>query len=303
MGFRRIDLRTITNKKSREDYRNLSRRYTWCDKNIAFPYLRDLGIVIVSHPGNRGFLKASIETHSKLKSWITLAYDNHFDVNPKTTWDSKMPNPEIIPKINALVMGPRSRWSGVLYPYFWLIRLGVNTMREFKYLYCTNGDCIIEKPEGILELLEELKEKDGDLLSTGYWERKNSTSFNSLGFLGRTEAIIKMMDHFEENFIPLKTYERTTQEFGNCETRMGRAVKDLKLKNITVPKNPLNAQMYSKEGTWYEKAGFRHLHSEHNHFIRYGSDDCQPPELKYYDKPYVHPVNMKKVEEWWKNNA
>ena len=47
----------------------------------AMNVFKDVGVVLTSHPGNRPFLKASLETHKKLGFWTTLVYDNYFDPN------------------------------------------------------------------------------------------------------------------------------------------------------------------------------------------------------------------------------
>ena len=45
MGFRRIDMPGL-NKSDRKDYITLSRRYSYCDKHIAFKYLKKIGILL-----------------------------------------------------------------------------------------------------------------------------------------------------------------------------------------------------------------------------------------------------------------
>ncbi len=301
MSFRRIDMKTL-NKKDRGDYKMLSRRFSWCDHNIAFPYLKEIGILLTSHPGNRAYLKASVESHAKTKLWITLAYDNYFDPDRKElTWNQLMPDKEVVDNVNSFIMGPYQKWGGVLYPYFWLLELGLNSMNGFKYIYSANGDCIIEKPEGVFELLEILKKEDADFIAAGWWNRGDSRYvFNSTGFIGKAESIMKMMKHFRENFIPLKSYERTCQDFGNCEGRMGRAIKDLGMKVVKV-ENPENEQMHIKGiGTWYKIAGFRHLHAEEGMAwkMRNSVPKVYCPELKYIDERYMNQQEL----EFMKNN-
>jgi len=299
MSFRRIDMREL-NKSDHADYVVLSRRFTYCDKHIAFPYLKELGILLTSHPGNRGFLKASVDTHAETKLWITLAYDNYFDPdNNSIGWDYVMPSREVIDKCNALVMGPHQRWGGVLYPYFYLLDLGINSMGNFPYVYCANGDCILEKPEGIFELLDVLKENNADLISAGWWDGDRPI-FNSTGFIGRMDAVKAMMQHFKENFIPLKAYERTCMEFGNCEGRMGRAIKDLGLKVVPV-ENPKNEQMHEPgHGTFAKVLGFRHVHAEAGWAWKMKGTEPRvySPEVKYFDEKYIGGADL----EFAKNN-
>lgn len=302
MSFRRIDIRTLTNKQDRDDYRTLTHRYIWCDKHITWPYLKEMGILLTSHPGNRAFLKASVESHKKTKLWITLAYDNYFDPDrPDITWDQIMPSREVIDKVSCFIMGPHQKFGGVLYPYFWLLELGLSAMKDFKYIYSANGDCVLEKPEGVFTLLEMLKQQDADFISAGWWNKEGHRPvFNSTGFIGRAEAVQAMMKHLKENFIPLKAYERTCQDYGNCEGRMGRAIIDLGLKVVQL-ENPKNEQLHEPlNGDFCRIAGMRHVHAEHGWFWRH-QDTVQPPELKYYDEKHISHGEFEVIKNWWKN--
>lgn len=306
MGFRRIDMKTLTNKQDIQDYKVLARRYTWCDKNISFKYLKEIGILLTSHPGNRTFLKASVESHAKTKLWITLAYDNYFNPNRQDiTWDFIMPEKEVINKVQAFILSPYQKWGGVMFPYAFLLELGTSAMSGFKYIYSANGDCIIQKPNGIFELLDVMKKEDADFISAGWWDEPGRRPvFNSTGFIGRTEAVRAMMKHFMDNFIPLKSYERTCQDFGNCEGRMGKAIKDLGLKVVGL-ENPKNEQLHEPlHGDFCKILGFRHIHAEAGNFWKYknSSTTFPPPELKYIDEKYMNSIELEEIKKWWKNN-
>ena len=49
----------------------------------AMKIFKDVGVLLTSHPGNRPFLKSSLESHKKLGFWTTVVYDNYFDPNNK----------------------------------------------------------------------------------------------------------------------------------------------------------------------------------------------------------------------------
>jgi len=105
------------------------------------------------------------------------------------------------------------------------------------------------------------------------------------------------MDHFQEGFIPLEAYERTAQEYGNCEGRMGRAILDLGLK-ISEVENPKNTQLHEKGyGTWYDVLGFRHIHAEYGFAYKYHTI---PPEIEYFDKKYFRAGEYELIEKYWK---
>ena len=56
--------------------------YSDCDK-WAVKALKNVGVLLTSHPNSRPFLKASVETHKKLGFWVTVVFDNYFEPNNK----------------------------------------------------------------------------------------------------------------------------------------------------------------------------------------------------------------------------
>ena len=304
MSFRRVDMRNPKmTKQDKKDYRILSRRYAYCDKHISNKFLKEIGILLTSHPGNRAFLKASVDTHSKTKLWITLAYDNYFDPERNESWDDLMPRKEVINKVNAFILSPFQKWGGVLYPFFWILRLGISAMENFSYIYCSNGDCIIEKPKEIFTLLEILKQENADFIACGWWDGERPI-FGSTGFIAKTEAIQAVMKHFQDHFIPLKAYEASCLDFGNCEGRMGRAIKDLGLKVVPV-ENPRSEQLHKPlQGTWSRTLGFRHVHGEFAYAWKHrnSKDPPIPPELKYYDESYLPSQDIEFIKKFWETD-
>jgi len=214
-----------------------------------------------------------------------------------------MPDKDVIDMVDTFIMPHHQTWGGVLYPYFWLLKFGIYAMSHFKYIYCANGDFILEKPENFPELFDMLG--DGDVMPCG-WER--DSIFTSAGFIGTSEALVAIVEHMQKYFIPLSAYEEHTQEMGNCEARMGKACLDLGLKVIKPKENPFNDQHHVKGGTWYETVGFRHIHGEWGYAYKYHTE---PPELKYIDRrhmgageynlieKYRETGDKKFIEEWW----
>lgn len=264
---------------------------------------KKVGVLLTSHPGNRAYLKSSIETHKKLGYWICLAYDNyihpdenHFDFN------NIMPAKDVMDNVDTFIMPHYQTWGGVLYPYFWLLKFGVNILQDFEYIYCTNGDFILERPEGFPELLKLLG--DGDIMTCGHNDKRYA---NTAGFIAKASALKAILKHFQDHFIPFEVYEKYTQDIGNAEGRLGRAIKDLNLKLVDV--DPPNDDMLMEpgQGTWYDLIGFRHIHAEHNCAYRRKGI---PPEIKYLDerfmgdeykqiKRYWETKDPKILEEWW----
>jgi len=302
MSFRRIDMKEpYMTAQDKKDYKVLSRRFTWCDKHVAWPWQKEIGMLLTSHPGNRAYLRASIESHKKAKLWLSLVYDNYFHPDHKADWNHVMPDVDLMYQLDSLTIGPRQEWGGVLYPYFWLLRLGLATMGHFPYVYCANGDCIIERPEGVFEMLQRLKDEDADFISCGWWP-KDRPIFNSTGFIGKREAVQGMMEHFEKYFVPLKAYEASCLEFGNCEGRMGAAIRELGYKVVEL-ENPKNEQLHEKgNGDWCKALGFRHIHAEHGMWWR-AKKTLIPPEVKYYDEKHISALELNAVKSWWDEKA
>jgi hypothetical protein len=246
-----------------------------------------IGMLLTSHPGNRGFLKASVESHKQTGHWLAVAYDNYWDKERQDIdYNWVMPPRDVFDKIDTFVIPHHQSWGGVLYPYFWLLYFGLQTMGGFEYVYCANGDCVLEKPENFDRLLEMLG--DGDIMGIGNEDAGWSRVFNTTGFVAKTKSAQAIMKHFGERLIPFDNYVKYTQSVGNTEARFSQAIKDLGLKEVVVEKNPYNTQLHVPGGTWYDLVGFRHIHGEFNwawKLLTEGKlyEGCIPP-LKYLDK-------------------
>lgn len=280
--------------------------YTDCDK-WATKALKNIGVLLTSHPSGRPFLKSSVETHKKLGFWLTVVYDNYFDPKNKSmTYDSMLPRREVFDQIDTFVITHHQTWGGVLYPYFWLLKFGLQSMGSFEYVFCSNGDCILEKPEGFPKIMEMLG--DADIMGCGWEDNNGRELFNTTSWIAKTKAAQAMMKHFQDHLIPIDNYEKYAEKLGNTESRFAIAIKELGLKVVKVPKNPHSTQVHKPGGTWYDILGFRHIHGEWNYAHRY--KDIPPPP-KYIDETYWHKkrelvkkfydTNDKKyLQEWYK---
>ena len=315
MGLTRADL-----IGEMSDEERASRQY-WIDRTSsndqwANKIFKKVGILITSHQANRPYMRACIESHAKLGYWITVVYDNY--CNPE--WaeldhNRFLPGKETLDLIDTFIIPHHQVWGGCLYPYFWQLKFGVSAMQNFEYIYCTNSDFILEKPEGFEQLFSLLG--DGDIMTSGPNYESPPTA-NTAGFIAKTSSLLKIVQHFQDHFIPFEVYEKYTQDIGNAEGRLGRAIKDLGLKLVQVD-YPIDDQgrgddMFRvhpdkrrQKGTWYDLIGFRHIHSEHNYAYRY---KAIPPEPKYLDQrfmgdefntitKYHETKDMELLKSWW----
>jgi len=304
MGITRQDLIGEMTDEERASRQTVLNNYmandAWAKRAIG-----KIGILLTSHPGNRAYLKASIETHKKLGLWICLAYDNylHPELNGGFDYNSIMPAKDVMDNVDTFIMPHYQKWGGVLYPYFWLMKWGVSALQDFEYIYCTNGDFILEKPEGFEKLFSLIG--DADIMTCGHDEPGKYA--NTAGFIAKSSALKAIMKHIQDHFIPFDIYEKYTQGIGNAEGRLGRAIKDLGLKQVIV--EPPSDDMLKIPGTgrWYHEIGFRHIHAEHNYAYRYKG---LPPEAKWLDprfmgdeysriKEYWKTKDTKILEDWW----
>jgi hypothetical protein len=331
MGFVRTDIEDAKTPEDKKELEELFNRYLACDEWAirAMPYhlIRKLespeseryrkirppynvAVLLTSHPGNRPYLKAAVESHRKLGFWITLAYDNYLDPErPEVTPNDVMPARDVLDQVDLFLMPHNQTWGGVMYPYFWLLKFGVAALCDwnFDFIYCANGDCVLEKPEGFPQLMEMLG--DADIMGIGWEDNGGRQVFNGTGFLARATAIWDIMKHFEERFIPFETFEKYTNEIGNTEARFAKAILELELEHVKVKENPFNTQLHKKGGTWYDTIGFRHIHGEHSYAYK---ERLEPPEHKWFDerftgdeykriKAYWETKDKKHLEDWWPN--
>jgi hypothetical protein len=270
--------------KDKAYYKDILKGYEECDK-FAVKALKPLGVLLTAHPGSRPFLRDSVKSHKKLGYWLAVVYDNYWNpLHKGASFDGLMPRREVFDEIDTFIISRYQTWGGVLYPYFWCLKFGLQTMGGFEYVYCANGDCILEKPENFDQLLDMMG--DADIFGVGWEKNGNRPLFNTTGFIAKTKAVQAMMKHFQDHLIPLDNYEKYAQQLGNTEARFAKAILDLGLKCVNPQENPHNTQVWKPGvGTWYKTVGFRHIHGEYNYNMRYGDKEKIPWD--YIDEKYL----------------
>lgn len=298
MGLTREDLVGEMSDQERQD------RQAWIDRAMsndvwAKRTMQDIGILITSHPGNRPYMKACLDSHAELGLWITVAFDSF--INPEVSGESfdynrHMPAKDVMDKIDTFIMPHHQVWGGVLYPYFWLLYWGGAAMRHFRWIYCTNSDFIIEKPEGFWKLFDMVKDGRHHVMTCGHDEPGRYA--NTAGFFISSIALWNVIQHMRDHFIPFERYEKYTQDIGNAEGRFGRAISDCNLSQLIVKPPADDMLRVPGHGTWYEEMGFRHIHSEHNHAYR---NKGIPPHYKYLDSRFMgDEYNV--IKKYWDTN-
>ena len=296
------ELRTV-----KEVLGNYARNDSW-----AVKIKKNIGILLTGSTSGSPFLKGSVESHRALGYWTVLSFDNF--INPETSdidYNALMPPKDIMEKVDSFIIThPYQTWGGVSYPFIFQLRIASGIFHSFDYVFVNNSDCIIEKPEGIPQLIELLG--DGDILSSGpALEREIGTA----GILMRSSAFIKIAKHMNDHMVPHEEYNNSTQEFGNTEGRLAVACRQLGLKVVSTVcgscpthVNCCEQMHESGHGTWYDLIGFRHIHGELNYAYRYKGI---PPSHKYLDVRYANPwdyamckaydetKDIAVLKDWW----
>ncbi len=152
---------------------------------------RDVLVLLISHAHARCYLTGSVNTHKKLGYWLAVCYDSflHHEEG-EVDYNKWMPSKDVMEDIDTFMLTHYSTWGGVSYPFMWCLKIASGLAQHFKYVYCVNGDCIIEKPEGFPELLATLG--DADIMSSGpALEREIGTA----GLLMKSAAFLKISSH------------------------------------------------------------------------------------------------------------
>jgi len=257
-------------------------------------------IVLTGHPSGRMFLKHSVESHIKTGYWVHLAYDNYLDPKtPQQSYDKVMPPRDVFDQLHSFSMPHYQTWGGVAYPYGWLLRTGLNSVGAFPYIYCTNADCTLDKPEYFDMLFDLLG--DADIAVVGWEDNNGRPLLNTTGIIGKADAMRGLAEHYVQHFVPFETYEKTHQRLGNPESRLHIASEELGLKVAKPKENPRDTQVsVPGVGTWAKLIGFRHIHGEYNKALRY---EKLPPHHKYLDQRYCPKHVYDKIKQYDETNS
>jgi hypothetical protein len=247
----------------------------------------DLCVIVPTHRHQRPWLKACLQGVNKLGYFTILAYDNPYKPSlVKMPTDQIIPPNDIMAMVDYVSIKPKTFHSGVTIPHLWNMLFAVNQayVLGYDYIFCINGDFIMEKPENFGTLREMMGDSDIYPLA---WN-PNKPSCGTAAFIAKTEPQVSFWREFARTMM---------KPFGNAEARMGRYYKDNGLKVHHDNPGPLAHQMPQKKSTWYTTIGLRHLHAEHK--IRRW-ERKEPVEEKYFDKRFFKPGESPTLGNYWK---
>jgi hypothetical protein len=245
--------------------------------------LKNVGVLLTSHPNNRAFLKHSLLSHKRLEFWTTVFYDNYWAPSNEIRYESLMPGRDVFDLADNFFISKQQEWGGVIFPYFWMLKFGLQSLSMYDYVYHANGDCIIERPEGFENLLNEMG--DEDFFPIGWDDTQSKPMCNTTGFVIRSKWIQPMMQHIQDHLIPFEVYEKYSAKLGSGEVRFAQAILDLGMKLKKPNRNPKNLQLSIPGGLWYDIIGFRHIHGEYKESLN--SKNIGNIPWEYIDKRYL----------------
>jgi len=253
---------------------------------------KEVAIIVPTHFYHSVWLRSCLKSCQKTGYFTLLAYDNPL-FNKKQQIQTRMPSVPTLMLADEILMKPKTWGSGVGIPHSWNMMLGLNMLRSlgFKYVYNINGDCIMERPEGVHELLKMVKKQGADIIACEYHKGKY---LGTMAWLAKLDIAAEM---WEKNF--RRMYQ---QNFGNAEARMGIFAKQMNLKVIPV-KNPEDHHFKppGTKGTFRKILGIRHLHAEHK--VR-RTLRMEPVEEKYFehgpDNLFINGHERNTLLKYWK---
>lgn len=256
--------------------------YTWNDWAFnlnSAPFEADTAIIVTSYHGQLGWLKATLTSYRKSGAFVILAYDN-----PTYIWGNVnepdynvrfFPHPQHYLLANAVVVKHKTYDADKRIGWFWDVWYAqgiIKNMPKVKYVYVTNGDCLIERPEGIKELPSILG--DGDFMSG---QSTPGGTIHTADMFLKVDVFNKILDYMSE---------RNRFHVNGAESPEGLlrdAVDELGLKEIFVeqPINPKDNSVdyygtLNADSTWKKVLGFRNLYHE---FEYYENNGLEVPEL------------------------
>lgn len=259
--------------------------YDLCFNLESFPFYTDTAIIVTSWSGQLRWLMKTLQSYRLTGKYVILAYDNPFytfEQSCKSTdyWLKNMPRPEHYMLAHSVVVKHKTTDNSKRTGWFWNAYYAkglVNLFPNIKYVYITNGDCIIEKPEGMKDLIALLG--DADFMSG---QSEEGRTIHSADMIFKVEAFNKLLDYMAERHkVPV---------WGSIsvECLINDALRKLDFKLKHAPKQPIDpsdgsVDYYCKTGvdsTFRELIGFRNLYAEQEYRE---NNALEPLSREYFD--------------------
>jgi hypothetical protein len=227
-----------------------------------------MAIIVTSWHGQLRWLKKTLQNYRLTGKYVILSYDNPFfafdqsSFNDEGAFDSKLLRPIHYLMAHSVVVKHKTYDADKRTGWFWDVKYAqglINLFPNIKYVYCTNGDCILENPENIDKLIEILG--NGDLMSG---QSVEGSTTHTADVIYKVETFNRIVNYMTERFV--------VPVMGSLspENLLGEAVKLFNLKVTHAPQQPVslldgNVDWYCREAvssTFKDVIGFRNLYAE-----------------------------------------
>jgi hypothetical protein len=260
---------------------------SWYDLSIngnSIPCQTDFAIIVTSWMGQLKWLKYVLARYRESGAFVILAYDNPF-----YSWGIKneaqdircMPNPNHYVLANSVVHKHITYDSDKRNGWFWDVRYAQGILRSFpniKYVYCTNGDCVCENPDGFRTAIDMMG--DADLLAG----QGHDDFIHTANMLFKVDAFHRIFDQmYEWMRVPVLGSRSPEGLLMLANKVLGTRVKHAPVQ----PRDPSdgtidNYARYDQASTWKEILGFKNLFAIQETCWNEGRE---PLPAKYFD-PY-----------------
>lgn len=289
MNKAELDLKVAGLEPWKEDFgAGMERRgadgMSWYDLSVnlnSAPCERTVAVILTAWHGQLKWLRATLESYRRSGAFVILAYDN-----PLYAWGDRsnqqivkmFPTPDHYLLAHAQVMKHITYDADKRNGWLWSMRYAQGILRNFrniKHVYHSNGDCVLERPEGMSELVEMLGEND---LMSG---QQDQDLIHTAAVLWKADAFHRAFDWMaEEMRIPVMGSH-------SPEVMIREACQSLGLKVAVAPEQPKDKDgtidvycRYDQPSTWKTVLGFRNLFASYE---TAGNEGREPTLGQYAD--------------------
>lgn len=299
-----------------------SSRPNWIDLSLNYnslPCEKEVAIIVTSWHGHLPWLKATLTKYRETGAFVVCSYDNPFKCWNINSHEAK----DLLPASDIFILPHSWVFKHTTYDnekrvgWFWDVVYAAGVLSQFpniKHIFTVNGDCVWEKPEGMMELIEVLG--DGDLMSVS----RERNTIHTCAVVYKAEVFFRIIQYFQRYYAPVLS-------FHSPEILLDEAVRALELKEVTAPEQPMEPNLnsvdhysrYNQNSTWKKIVGYRNLSAEYltaaierkkpiekkffdMRYERYFGSGGQLPLQKYYetgDERYILQLWDQSEDSWW----
>lgn len=259
--------------------------YDLCFNLESLPFYTDTAIIVTSWAGQLRWLKKTLQSYRRTGKFVILAFDNpfyHFEKHCRTNdyLIKNMPGPAHYLMAHSVVFKHKTIDNNKRTGWFWNTYYAKGIISQFpniKYVYVTNGDCILEKPEGMDDLIKLLG--DADFMAG---QSEEGRTIHSADMIFKIEAFNKLLDYMASRHrVPVWGSISVECLINDSLRKIGFKVKHAPMQPID--HNDGSVDYYCKTGsdsTFRQVIGFRNLYAEQEYRE---NNALEPLPKEYFD--------------------